>query len=156
MINARSETAAEKPMFRAAFRRRRCLIPGDGFYEWKRAGKSKEAFHIQLRDGAPLAFAGLWESWQPDESQPKIESCTVLTTEPNDLMCEIHDRMPVILPPAAYEQWLDPDREEVEELQALLHPFPTDAMVAEPVGSYVNNARHEGPQCLERQRSLFD
>ena len=156
MINARSETAAEKPSFRSAFRRRRCLVPADGFYEWKRTGRAKEAFHIQLSDGAPFAFAGLWERWNADDSQAAIESCTILTIEPNEVMQPIHDRIPVILPAEAYAQWLDPQFDSVEGLQELLVPYPADRMAAEPVGSFVNNVRHEGPACLQRQRTLFD
>ncbi|MCA9247734.1 MAG: SOS response-associated peptidase [Planctomycetales bacterium] len=155
LINARSETVAEKPSYRHAVRRQRCLIPSDGFYEWKKTGREKQTFHIQMADGSLFAMAGLWERWRPDEKLPPLETCTILTTEPNELMQGIHDRMPVILPPEAYATWLDPQFEAYDALQELFRPFPADAMAAEPIGSYVNSVQHEGPQCLERQRSLF-
>ena len=147
LINARSETVAEKPAFRAAFKKRRCLIPTTGFYEWvATAGKKKQPLHIRLIDGQPFALAGLWERWT-DAEGAVVESCTILTTTANHLMRPFHDRMPVILAPADYETWLDPQT-PVEALQALLRPYPAEGMVAVPVGSYVSNPRHEGPQCL--------
>ena len=147
LINARSETAAEKPAFRAAFKKRRCLIPTTGFYEWvATGGNKKQPLHIRLIDGQPFALAGLWERWT-DAEGAVVESCTILTTTANDLMRPFHDRMPVILAPADYETWLDPQT-PVEALQALLRPYPAEGMVAVPVGAYVSNPRHEGPQCL--------
>jgi putative SOS response-associated peptidase YedK len=106
MINARSDTAATKPTFRKSFRERRCLILADGFYEWKREGSRKQPYYIKLRDGEPFAFAGLWDRWHPPEGDPR-ETCTILTTSANDLVHQLHDRMPVILPRTAYSAWLD-------------------------------------------------
>lgn len=151
MINARAETAAEKPSFRAAMRRRRCLVPTDGFFEWQRQGKQKQPFYATLQDGGPMAFAGLWETWMgPDGSA--LETCTVLTTEPNDLLAKIHNRMPVILAPEDYGEWLRAGAEltprEVSELQHLLRPYPADAMKMVAVDPVVNNARNEGPECI--------
>src|SRR5918998_1491873 len=120
MINARSETAPEKPSFRSAFRRRRCLIPADGFYEWKRLNGSKQPYYFRIDGGRPFAFAGLWENWNKDG---EIRSCAILTTTANDLVEEVHERMPVILPRDHYDAWLDPGAEE-EELAALLVPYP--------------------------------
>lgn len=146
LINARSETAATKPAFRGALRYRRCLVPADGFYEWQRVGREKQPFHIRMCDGEPFAMAGLWERWEgPDGSV--IDSCALLTTESNELMRVVHDRMPVILPPEQYDLWLDPDLRDVERLQPLLRPYPSDAMIAYPVGATVNNARNDSPQC---------
>jgi putative SOS response-associated peptidase YedK len=147
MINARAESVAEKPAFRAALRRRRCLVAADGFYEWQRRGKQKQPYFVRIRDDRPFAFAGLWETWQgPDLSS--IESCTLLTTEANDLMRPIHDRMPVILAPDAYQPWLDPSVQNSEEILPLLKPFPSETMIAYPVGTLVNNPAHDDPQCI--------
>lgn len=147
MINARSETVAQKPAFRAAFRQRRCLVLADGFYEWQRLARGKQPFYIRLRDGSPFAFAGLWEHWAgPDGA---VESCTLLTTEPNDLIRSLHNRMPVILAPEDYDLWLDPGVREVELLHPLLRPHPPEDMIAYPVGLWVNNPKNDGPQCIE-------
>lgn len=149
MINARAETLAEKPAFRAALRRRRCLIPASGFYEWRAdpGQKSKTPLYICLADGAPFAFAGLWENWNgPDGSS--ILSCTIITTGPNALMETIHNRMPVILPPAAYAQWLDPGEQPAEGLLPLLQPYPAEAMQAFPVSRLVNSPGNDSPQCI--------
>jgi len=152
MINARSETVAEKPSFRAAFRRRRCLVPADGFYEWQKAGKGKQPFYITLRDGDPFAIAGLWEYWEGADGSA-LESCTLLTTEPNEKLAEIHNRMPVILHAEDYDEWLGDGTEvrpsEQSALFHLLRAYEADAMVTTPVSPYVNNARNEGPQCIE-------
>ncbi len=134
MINARAETLGEKPAFRNALLRRRCLVPADGFYEWKKTPgvKAKTPMHIRLRSGALFAFAGLWETWRsPDGSV--IPSCTLITTQPNELMAGIHDRMPVILKPADYQAWLDPAERDAGELAALLQPYPAAEMEARPV-----------------------
>ena len=142
MINARAETVAEKPAFRAAFKRRRCLIPANGFYEWQRNGKSKVPHLISLRSSDLFAFAGLWESWHaPDGSV--VESCTVLTTSANELMATIHDRMPVILPVSEYGVWLDAQVQDASVLSELLVPYAADDMQAERVSDVVNNARNE-------------
>jgi putative SOS response-associated peptidase YedK len=147
MINARSETAPEKPSFRRAFRERRCLIPADGFYEWKRTNGSKQPYYIRMKEGRPFAFAGLWESWK-DDGGPEIRSCAILTTAPNALAGEIHDRMPVILPAGSYDAWLDPEAEK-EELVALLAPYPEAEMEAYPVSRFVNSPSNNDPRCIE-------
>jgi putative SOS response-associated peptidase YedK len=147
MINARAETAAEKPAFRAALRRRRCLVAADGFYEWQRSGKQKQPYFIRLCDDRPFAFAGLWETWEAPELS-SIESCTLLTTAANDLIRPIHDRMPVILAPDAYQPWLDLSVQKPEKVLPLLQPFPSEAMIAYPVGMLVNNPAHDDPQCI--------
>lgn len=148
MINARAETVASKPSFRTAFKRRRCLIPADGFYEWKKEGKAKQPYLIELDDGELFAFAGLWEGWGGDD-RPNIESCTIITTEANELMSELHHRMPVILSPDDYQQWLDPANDDYDGLEKLLDPYPADQMQYRPVSRTVNNARNEGPDCIE-------
>jgi len=147
MINARAETAHEKPSFRRAFRERRCLIPADGFYEWKRTNGTKQPYYIHMKEGRPFAFAGLWESWR-EEDGPEVRSCAILTTRPNALASEIHDRMPVILPAGSREAWLDPEAEK-EELLALLEPYPEDEMETYPVSRYVNSPQNNDPRCVE-------
>jgi len=152
MINARSETVAEKPSFRAAFKRRRCLVPATGFYEWQKNGKAKQPYYITTPDGDPFAIAGLWEYWEgPDGSA--LESCTLLTTTANAVMEPLHDRMPVIVRPEDYVQWLGSGRDEtpqsLDQLQHLLRPYDDDGLVAYPVSTYVNNARNEGAQCIQ-------
>ena len=147
-INAKAETVAEKPAFRAAFKKRRCLVMADGFYEWQLQGKHKQPMWIGLRDRRPFAFAGLWEHWSPTDGEP-IESCTIITTQPNALMESIHTRMPVILDTKDYAAWLDPAFQHVDILNALLRPFPAKHMTAFPVSTLVNNPRHDAPQCLE-------
>src|SRR5262249_35095164 len=123
LLNARSETVAEKPAFRAALRRRRRLVPADGVYEWRAPGGSKQPFCFRLRDDGPFAFAGLWESWQAPAGEA-LETCTLLTTEANDLVRPIHDRMPVILAPRCHAEWLDPQVQDPERLRPLLRPYP--------------------------------
>jgi putative SOS response-associated peptidase YedK len=154
MINARAETAADKPAYRSAMRRRRCLVAADGFYEWQRRGSQKQPYFIHMRHGRPFGFAGLWEAWRGPEGS-RIESCTLLTTEPNELLRPIHDRMPVILPAEDYPAWLDPEVEEPEVLAGLLGPYPSGEMAVEAVGTYVNNPGHEGPECIQPQPELF-
>jgi putative SOS response-associated peptidase YedK len=149
MINARAETAAEKPAFRAAFRRRRCLVVADGFFEWQRIGRQKQPYFIRMKEDQPFAFAGLWESWT-DPNGSEVPSCTLLTTEPNELMEPIHDRMPVILPESAYEHWLDRGVDQPEAFALLLRPFPADKMTAYPVSPHVNSPAHDDPRCIER------
>ena len=145
MINARSETAPEKPSFRRAFRRRRCLIPADGFYEWKRLNGSKQPYYFRIDGGRPFAFAGLWENWNKDG---EIRSCAILTTTANELVEEVHERMPVILPRDRYDAWLDPEAEE-EQLAALLVPYPDDDLEAYPVSRFVNSPGNDDPRCIE-------
>ncbi|QDU39428.1 Putative SOS response-associated peptidase YedK [Maioricimonas rarisocia] len=158
MINARGETVASKPSFRAAFKRRRCLIPADGFYEWeKRDEGPKQPWYMTQPDGEPFAFAGLWESWS-DPDGGVIESCTIITTEANDEMARLHDRMPVILPPDDYDVWLDPSIEEAKTLQPLLVPYEGELKFT-PVSTEVNSPRHDSPDCirpLPEQGQLFD
>lgn len=154
MINARSETAAEKPAFRAAMRRRRCLVVADGFYEWHREAGRKQPYLISMKDERPFAFAGLWEHWQgPDGTL--ISSCTLLTTGANELVAPIHDRMPVILGEEDYPRWLDPAVEQPGPLLPLLRPYPADRMAMHPVGTYVNSPTHDDPQCVARVPELF-
>lgn len=149
MINARSETAAEKPAFRAAYRRRRCLILADGFYEWRAesGSKSKIPMYVRMASGEPFAFAGLWEIWRPDDTP--LLSCTILTTEPNELIAPIHNRMPVILPPNAYDRWLDPEEQRSGSLDDLLKPYPAGLMTAYPVSRFVNSTTNDAPACIE-------
>ena len=147
MINARSETAPEKPSFRRAFRERRCLIPADGFYEWQRTNGAKQPFYIHMEDGRPFAFAGLWESWGWG-GEGEIRTCTILTTGANAVVGEIHERMPVIVAPDAYDVWLDPASER-DELTGLLAPYPVDEMEAYPVSRFVNSPSNNDPRCVE-------
>ena len=148
LINARSETAADKPSFRAAMKYRRCLVPADGFYEWQKVPGGKQPMFIHRMNHAPFAIAGLWERWtSPDGSL--IESCTLLTTEPNAMMAGIHNRMPVILDPVDYAMWLDAGHVKPDAVQHLLRPCPDDWLTAYPVSTVVNNARNETPACVE-------
>ena len=144
MINARAETVAEKPSFRTPFKIHRCLIPADAFYEWKGSGKFKQPHVIRLKGGKIFAFAGLYSTWRSPEGEV-IPSCTIITTEPNELVKEIHKRMPVILPPEAYSLWLSP--EPNEKLHELLLPFPASEMETFPVSTAVNNVRNDSPEC---------
>jgi putative SOS response-associated peptidase YedK len=147
LINARSETVAEKPSFRAALRRRRCLIPADGFFEWQPAGASKIPMYIRRRDQQPFAFAGLWDTWQaPDGSA--LSTCTILTTEANTLVQPIHHRMPVILAPEAEAVWLDPQLHDAAHLLPVLVPYPAECMEAYAVSTLVNVPRHNTPACI--------
>jgi putative SOS response-associated peptidase YedK len=148
MINARAESAATKPSFRGPLRSRRCLIPADGFYEWKREGKQKLPFCFTLADQSVFALAGLWEHWK-NPAGLMIESCTILTTTPNELMRDVHDRMPVILPRDAYEIWLDPGFTAVAELQPLLKPYSADAMRRYRVSQRVNQVKNDDAECAE-------
>jgi putative SOS response-associated peptidase YedK len=147
-INAKAETVAEKPSFRSAFKKRRCLVIATGFYEWQVQERTKQPMWIRLRSKRPFAFAGLWEHWTPTDGEP-LETCTIITTEPNDLMASIHNRMPVILAPASYDQWLDPTFQQAEPLKALLRPYSSEELTVHPVSTLVNNPRHDAPQCLE-------
>src|SRR5262245_4138411 len=128
LINAQSETAATKPSFRSAFKRRRCLILADGFFEWERIGKQKQPWYHRLTDERPFAFAGLWERWEKGEKP--IESCAILTTDANEVAAAVHNRMPVILTREARQVWLDPEVEDVAALQSLLRPYPAEDMTA--------------------------
>jgi putative SOS response-associated peptidase YedK len=148
LINARSETAADRPAFRAPFKMRRCLIPADGFYEWKKLEKGKEPYLVVLSNRLPFAFAGLWESWKSPDGE-LIESCTILTTDANDLVQPIHDRMPAILLPNDYELWLNPDIKTPVSLKNVLKPFPWEEMVMFPVSGKVNKAGYDAADCVE-------
>lgn len=146
LINARSETVADKPSFRSAFKRRRCLIPATGFYEWQQQDGRKQPMYIHAADGGLLALAGLWETWHsPDGGE--IESCTILTTEPNDLMAPIHNRMPVMIEPADYDLWLDPGDRPEDGLH-LLRPYPPFKLAAYPVSTVVNSPQNDTPECV--------
>ena len=150
MINARSETVSEKPSFRAAFKKRRCLVLADGFYEWKKLSEGKQPHFISMQSESPFAMAGLWESWT-DKSDPQsgtVETCTVLTTEANSMMEPLHDRMPVILQPDDYETWLDPTFEDHNHLQTLLRPFAPEEMQHWPVATIVNRPANDQPECI--------
>jgi putative SOS response-associated peptidase YedK len=145
-INARSETAAGKPAFRSPFRKRRCLIPATGFYEWQKKGRARQPFHFRMRDGQPFAFAGLWDRWARGDGR---ETCAILTTAANELVRPMHDRMPVILPPAFHDEWLATHADAPGWLQLTLRPYPPQEMEAVPVGSCVNDALNEGPECMQ-------
>lgn len=147
LINARSETVAEKPSFRNAFKRRRCIIPADGFYEWQKTENGKLPMFIYEVDKRPFSFAGLWEIWNSPGGDT-IQSCTILTTEPNELMAQIHNRMPVILEEADWEAWLDPEPNPEQDLH-LLRPYPAHKMAAYPISTLVNNPRNDTPEIIE-------
>ena len=147
MINARAETVADKPSYRDAFKKRRCLIPTDGFYEWKPGKLRKQPYFIHRKDGEPFAFAGLWEHWELEDL--KIESCTIIVTGANKLIMTIHDRMPVIVDRSDYEQWLDPSQDK-EALMSLLKPYRETEMEAYPVGLAVNKPANNRPELIER------
>jgi putative SOS response-associated peptidase YedK len=148
MINARAETLAEKPSFRRALQKRRCLVLADGFYEWKAEGKKKTPMYITLKSHEPFGFAGLWETWKSPADET-IHSCTLITTTPNTLMESIHNRMPVILSREAEAQWLDPATTAPECLLPLLTPHPAEAMDAYAVSLVVNSPRNDTPVCIE-------
>lgn len=148
MINARSESVAEKPAFRAAFKHRRCLIPADGFYEWRKREKDKQPFLFRIKDEHPFAFAGLWEHWESEE-EGTIESCTILTTEANELLYKVHDRMPVILDPGDYARWLDTSKVKGNDATKLLKPFDAAEMIAYPVDTRVNSPKNDTESCVE-------
>ncbi|HEX2270897.1 MAG TPA: SOS response-associated peptidase [Pyrinomonadaceae bacterium] len=143
-INARAETIDSKPSFSESFRRRRCLILADGFFEWKRSGKAKQAYYFQLSDESTFAFAGIWESRGPQKT------CAIVTTTANEALASIHDRMPVILPPENYQLWLDP-KTDLASLRKLLVPFPASTMSFYPVSTAVNSAQNEGAELIKRE-----
>ena len=152
MINARSETIQEKPAFKNAFRKRRCIVPVDGFYEWKASGKKKVPYRVSMRDQGTFGFAGLWESWRSPEDGKTIETYTVITTQANSFMKDIHDRMPVILDQSQYSHWLDPEKQDLkqdlEDLQTLLQPFSPTRMQAHPVSKLVNSPSNDVAECI--------
>ncbi len=147
MINARSETAAEKPSFRSALKRRRCLVVADGFYEWQKLERAKQPWCIRMADGGPFGLAGLWEHWRGSDGT-EIESCTILTTQPNGTMRPLHDRMPVILDPQDFGTWLDPGVETSEMVMALMRPCPGDRLTAYPVSTHVNRPANDDASCI--------
>jgi len=169
MINARSETVATKPSFRSALRRRRCLVIADGFYEWQKVAGSrrKQPYYIRVGDGtqpcsqahegwfalpnrscSPFAMAGLWEHWNSPDGTG-VDSCAIITTQPNELMHPIHDRMPAIMPRRNFSRWLDPHAAEPEAVVSLLGPYPAEEMKAYPVGTYVNSPGNDSPECIQ-------
>ena len=145
-INARGESVAVKPAYRAAFRQRRCLVPATGFYEWKALAQGKQPYLIRLRSGGLIAFAGLWESWAGPEGE--LRSFTIITTAPNELMTRIHDRMPAIVPRAHYARWLDPAVQDPAQLQPMIASYPAAQLLAVPIGRDINNARNQGPELI--------
>jgi putative SOS response-associated peptidase YedK len=148
LLNARCETVADKPAYRAAYRKRRCLLPADGFYEWKTVQGRKQPFLFRLRDGDLFALAGLWESWHTPDGAT-LETCTVLTTAANELIRPLHDRMPVVIRAEDHRAWLHPEEQPPDSDRRLFTPFPADAMEAAAVNPWVNRAGNEGPRCLE-------
>jgi putative SOS response-associated peptidase YedK len=156
MINARAETVMTTNAYKRAFERRRCIIPADGFYEWQKIPhrKTKQPWFFRRRDGEPLAFAGVWEIWHDpndaDPDAPRIRSCAIITTNANELVEPIHDRMPVALPESEWDAWLDRDNKDVDALQRLLVPVPADEMEAWPVSTLVSKADNNGPELLDR------
>ena len=147
MINARAETIAGKPSFRTAFRKRRCLIIADGFFEWKKDGKLKVPYYITLKSARPFGFAGLYERWVSPEGE-EINSCTIITTQANGMLKPIHDRMPVIVDRKDEDFWLNPEINETERLSHILKPFDSDAMTAFEVGMIVNSPANNSPECI--------
>ena len=148
LINARGESAAEKPAFRAAMKRRRCLIPADGFYEWQAAGERKRPFYVRAKSGAPLAFAGLWETWTGPNGE-ELETATIVTTRANRTLAAIHDRMPVIVPPEAFDLWLDTTNVDATTAAALIAPAPEGLLEAYEISTAVNRTANDNPKLLE-------
>ena len=148
MINARAETVSEKPSFRSAFKKRRCLIPADGFYEWQKQPDGKQPFHLRMTNGRPFAFAGLWETWNMEGGEEML-STTIITTEPNEVAAEVHNRMPVILPPELYDAWLDPENGDRDELLSMLAPYPAEEMEAYAVSRSVNHPANDYSEVLQ-------
>lgn len=149
MINARAETLTEKPSFRVALRRRRCLVVASGYYEWQALAGGKQPWFIHASDDSPLAFAGLWESWSESPQHEPLESCTIITTEAQGSLARLHHRVPVVLAPDAFTRWLDPSLQKDEAVVDLLHAPAEGALSAWPVSKRVNNARNEGPELVQ-------
>ena len=147
LINARSETVEEKPAFRDAFKRRRCIVPADGFYEWKQTGGSKQPYYFRMNDGHPFGFAGLWERWRTPEGEG-VETCSILTTEANEVLSPVHRRMPVILHPDTYDLWLDEDVRRQDLRKDLLCPYPASEIMSYPVSKSVNSPQNQGEELL--------
>jgi putative SOS response-associated peptidase YedK len=150
LINARGESVCDKPAFRAAMKRRRCLIPADGFYEWQATGKGpKQPFYIHARSGMPLAFAGLWETWMGPNGE-EVETAAIVTTEANQTLGPIHDRMPVIIPPDAFELWLNTADVDAKTAEALIAPAPENLLVGHEVSTAVNRTANDNPKLIDR------
>ena len=153
MINARADSAAEKPAFRTSLKTRRCLLPADGWYEWKREGKHKQPFYMTPRDGSSLAMAGIWSRWRPKDAEDDVEplvTCSVLTVDSIGALADVHDRMPLFLPREHWHRWLDPDVEDVADLLVSPPPELVDALEVRPVSDQVNSVRNNGPELVER------
>ncbi len=148
MINARGENLFEKPAFRSAVRRKRCLIPASGFYEWRKQNGKKQPYFVRLKEEECFAFAGLWDRWESEEGAI-IDSCTIITMEANEKIKPFHDRMPLILPQEDYEKWLDPKNEYKRDIQAMIRPYASEAMVVYPVSPLVNKPQNDGPACIK-------
>ncbi|MFX1482961.1 MAG: SOS response-associated peptidase [Promethearchaeota archaeon] len=148
LINARAETLTEKPAYRVAFKKRRCLIIADGFYEWQKVGNVKRPMHVRLKSREPFAFAGLYEYWDKTKSGKTLQSCAIITTTPNEVMKSIHHRMPVILRPEFEDNWLDPNNTDITGLMAMLQPYPSNEMEAFEVSTFVNSPKNQGIQCV--------
>jgi putative SOS response-associated peptidase YedK len=148
MINARAETLAEKPSFKGPLKKHRCLIVADGFYEWKKTGTGKVPLYITMKDGRPFGFAGLYSDWRPPGGDP-IRTCTIVTTEPNELLKPIHNRMPVVIKPGDREQWLDPEEQDPERLTPLLTPYPSEELGAWEVSRTVNSPSNNDSQLIQ-------
>lgn len=149
MFNARAETITASPAFREAFRRRRCIVPVDSFYEWKREGTIRQPYRVVRTDARPLALAGLWAGWHDPETDAVHRTFTIVTTTPNDVLSTLHDRMPVILPDGAWDRWLDPSSGDDSELLALLAPDDAVPLRIHPVARFVNDVRRDGPELIE-------
>jgi len=149
LINARSETLSEKPTFRGSYKYRRCLVLANGFYEWQHQPdvKTKIPFYVRLKNGKPFAFAGLWDEWHSFDGS-HVKSCTIITTNPNEVLAPVHDRMPVILPASVYSKWLDPSPQSPNDLQKYLIPYPSEEILMTQISSYVNNPSNSGPNCI--------
>ncbi|MEM8780386.1 MAG: SOS response-associated peptidase [Cyanobacteria bacterium P01_G01_bin.49] len=148
LINARAETLSEKPSFRSAFKRRRCLIVADGFYEWQQTKTGKQPYYIQFKNQQLFAFAGLWEIWHSEKNE-EIESCSIITTKANELIKPIHHRMPVILSPNTYSQWLDPTVTSIDKVQSFLAPYDSADMEVYQVSEKVNRSTYDQPDCFQ-------
>ena len=148
MINARAETIGEKPVFRGLLRDHRCVVLADGFYEWAGDGKAKQPYFIHLKHGEPFTFAGLWSAWKNTKGE-ELKTCTLITCAPNELMEQIHNRMPVILDAESRDEWLNPDNQEIELLTRLLHPYPKSQMEAYPVSKIVNSPTNDTEDCIK-------
>ncbi|HET7202230.1 MAG TPA: SOS response-associated peptidase [Steroidobacteraceae bacterium] len=150
MINARAETLKDKPAFRHAFRRRRGLVPADGYFEWMKVGaRDKQPYFIQPASGAPFALAAIWETWRDPATGEPLESCALITTDASRPVARIHDRMPVIIPATAFAEWLDPKNQHVERLERFFAPDAAGELIATPVSRRVSDARNQGPECIE-------